>query len=85
MSQCGQVGIVPVVQLPARDAQVEVEPGRVRRRVARPRHFLKAFHLTDAHTHREKQEQGTCRMVSHASLGSRVTFQLAGMSTSSKF
>lgn len=55
LSQYGQVGILPVVQLPARDAQVEAEPGRVRRRVARPRHFLKAFHLTDAHTHTERQ------------------------------
>lgn len=51
MSQLGQVGIVPVVQLPARDAQVEAEPGRVCRRVARPRHFLKALYLTDIRTY----------------------------------
>lgn len=46
VSQVAQDRILPVVQLPARDAQVEPQPGRMGVHVARPRDFVVAFLLT---------------------------------------
>lgn len=43
MSQLGQVGILPVIQLLARNAQVEPQPQRVGIHVARPSDFVVAF------------------------------------------
>lgn len=48
VNQLIQVGILPVVQRPASDPQVEAQPGRVRVRVARPVHLVVAFLLAGA-------------------------------------
>lgn len=48
VSQLGQVGVFPVVQLPARDAQVEPQPGRVSLFITCPSGFIIAFLLTGA-------------------------------------
>lgn len=65
---------------------MEAEPGRVRRLIARPRHFLEAFHLTDAHTERERQAgAGHVHDGEPGISGPKVTFQLNGTSVASNF
>lgn len=46
VSQLGQVGVFPVIQLPASDAQVEPQPGRVGLFISCPIDFIVAFLLT---------------------------------------
>lgn len=48
LSQLVQVGVLPVVQLPARDAQVEPEPRRVGLHILCPTDFVVALLLTVA-------------------------------------
>lgn len=48
VSQLVQVGVFPVVQLPASDAQVEPQPGRVSLLIACPSDFIIAVLLTGA-------------------------------------
>jgi len=56
VSQLGQVGILPVVQLPARDAQVEAQPWRMGLHLLRPRHFVVAFLLAGTLPSGEEEE-----------------------------
>lgn len=60
-SQLIQVWILPVVQLPARDPQVEAQPRRVRVHVARPVHLLVAVLLAGAPPAGKRYEETNSR------------------------